>query len=140
VDVPLQPLGSVLPVAPPTVSTGVPLLMPGTPEGLGHVGESGLPELLLLPRTPIDSEFPETRVEAPLPSLLGGRPLGTALLTSPHSDVETSTPGATLGEPLSLPRGEALGLPGVQLPRAGVLSPALSGALETDLGLAAQED
>ncbi|GAA4907241.1 hypothetical protein ACFPM3_13355 [Streptomyces coeruleoprunus] len=135
VEVPLQPLGMVLPMEPPTVSTGVPLPMPGTPEGVGRVGEGGLPELLLLPRTPIAGELPETEIAAPLPALLGGRPLGTALLTSPSSEVKTSTPGATLGEPLTLPKAESLGLPGVRLPSAGLLAPVLSGALESDLGL-----
>ncbi|WP_175412820.1 hypothetical protein [Streptomyces sp. TRM64462] len=139
VEVPLQPLGAVLPMAPPTVSTGVPLLMPGTPEGLGRTSEGGLPELILLPRTPVDSALPETEVAAPLPGLLGGRPLGTAMLKAPASAVETLTPGASLGEPLTLPRAETLGLPGVQLPQAGVLSPVLSGALESDLGLASPE-
>ncbi|KUH39897.1 hypothetical protein [Streptomyces kanasensis] len=139
VDLPLQSLGGVLPVTPPTVSTAMPLLTPGMPQDLGHVGEGGLPELTLLPRTPIGSEFPETRVGAPMPSLLGGRPLGTALLTSPRSDVETSAPGASLGEPLSLPRGGEPGLPGVRLPKAAALSPTLSGVLESDLGLSPQE-
>lgn len=139
VEVPLQPLSAVLPMAPPTLSTGVPLPMPGAPEGLGRTTEGGLPELLLLPRTPVSGELPRTVLEAPLPGLLGGRPLGTAMLTSDRSDVETATPGATLGEPLSLPHAEGLGLPGVQLPQAGVLAPVLTGALDSDLGLGASE-
>ncbi|WP_236243202.1 hypothetical protein [Streptomyces sp. CC228A] len=140
VEVPLQPLGAVLPMAPPSLSTGVPLLMPGAPEGLGRTTEGGLPELLLLPRTPLGAELPETSLEAPLPGLLGGRPLGTAMLTSDRSDMSTSAPGASLGEPLSLaPQGGQSGLPGVQLPKAALLAPALSGALDTDLGLSGSD-
>ncbi|MFG3499266.1 hypothetical protein [Streptomyces sp. NPDC047928] len=138
VEVPLEALGTVLPMEPPTVRTGVPLPMPGTPQGLGATRDGRMQELLV-PRTPLTAQSAGTRIAVPLPGLLGGRPLGTAAVTSPGTDLRTATPGATLGSPLSLPRGEALGLPDVELPQAGLLAPTLMGALESDMGLEPSE-
>ncbi|CAL9492508.1 hypothetical protein SUDANB38_03300 [Streptomyces sp. enrichment culture] len=132
-EVPLSPLSQVLPLEAPTVTTGVPAAAPGMPEGAGRVGEGGLPEVLV-PRTPVTAVLPSTNVTAPLPGLLGGRPLGTAMLASPRSDVESSTPGATLGDPVGLPESGVLAaLPDLGTPRAALLGPTLSGVVAPGL-------
>ncbi|MEU2183763.1 hypothetical protein [Streptomyces thermolilacinus] len=134
-EVPLSPLGRVLPLEPPTGSAGVPAPVPGMPRDAGRVGEGGLPELLV-PGTPVAAALPSTNVTAPLPGLLGGRPLRTAMLTSPRSAVESSTPGATLREPLGLRQtGAPAALPELRAPRAALLGPAVSGAVAPGLTL-----
>ncbi|MFI6644655.1 hypothetical protein [Streptomyces sp. NPDC050504] len=137
VIVPLQGLAPALPMAPPTLETGVPVPVPGTPEVRHeHPGgeESATPELML-PRTPITSELPSTVLSAPLPSGLDDEnDLGRALVTTPASELTTQTPGASLGRPLA-PSAEKLGLPEVRLPEAALLTPALRGDFVSDLGV-----
>ncbi|MFV0128547.1 hypothetical protein ACLGI4_12650 [Streptomyces sp. HMX112] len=133
VELPLRALGTVLPMEPPTVRTGVPLPMPGTP--VVEAPASGRVQEASLPQVPFTTGFPETRVAAPLPDLLGGRPLGQALLTAPSSDLAAVTPGASLGAPITLPRAEAQGVPGVVPLEVAVLAPKASGGMESHLGL-----
>ncbi|WP_234334951.1 hypothetical protein [Streptomyces sp. NRRL S-118] len=134
VDVPLQTLGMVLPMAPPTVSTGVPIPMTGTPMGLtAHT--DGRVQPLLVPQVPVTSGMPETLITATLPEVVEDQPVTRALLSTPESDVNAKTPGAKVASPLTLPRPAALGLPAAQLPEAGLLSPALSGSLGSHLGM-----
>ncbi|MDN3296146.1 hypothetical protein QWM81_19185 [Streptomyces ficellus] len=138
VDVPLHGLRAVLPMEPPTLRTGVPLPMPGGPMGLTGHGEGTL-QPLLLPQFPVTAGLPETLVSASLPDVVESQPLSRALVSAPASDARAITPGAVLGIPLTLPRAETRGLPGVELPRAGVLTPAVTAGLETTLGLARSE-
>lgn len=134
VVVPLQGLDPVLPMDAPTVATGVPTPIPGAPTGF-HEGTGALPDLTL-PRLPLASTLSETDIAAPLPEVLRGSEPGTAELTSPRSEMQAVTPGATVGNALHAPQGDPLGLPGLGVPEVGLLTPALNGALDPQLGLA----
>ncbi|MEV5973891.1 hypothetical protein [Streptomyces sp. NPDC051921] len=134
VVVPLQGLEPVLPMDAPSVATGVPTPIPGAPTGF-HEGVGALPDLTL-PRVPLDSTLSETDIAAPLPELLKGSEPGTAEVTSPRSEMKALTPGATVGNALLAPQGDGLGLPGLGVPEVGVLTPAVTGALDPQLGLA----
>ncbi|MFF5974108.1 hypothetical protein ACFY7C_21555 [Streptomyces sp. NPDC012769] len=134
VIVPLQGLEPVLPMDAPSVATGVPTPIPGAPTGF-HEGVGGLPDLTL-PRIPLSSTLSETDVAAPLPEVLRDSEPGTAALTSPRSEMKAVTPGATVGNPVADPHGAPLGLPELGVPQVGVLTPALNGALDPQLGLA----
>ncbi|MFJ7066757.1 hypothetical protein [Streptomyces sp. NPDC101115] len=134
VVVPLQGLDPVLPMDAPTVASGVPTPIPGAPTGF-HEGVGALPDLTL-PRIPLESTLSETDIAAPLPEVLRGSEPGTAEVTSPRSDMKAVTPGATVGNALRAPKGNGLGLPELAVPEVGVLTPALNGALDPQLGLA----
>ncbi|GGY81764.1 hypothetical protein [Streptomyces omiyaensis] len=135
VMLPLQGLEPVLPMDAPTVATGVPVPVPGAPTGF-QKGLGALPDVTL-PSVPLTGTLPETVVDAPLPELLEGGEPGRALLSSPHSEMAAATPGATLGNPVEAPRGNGLaGLPDLAPPRLGLVAPTLSGALDSQLGLA----
>ncbi|MET9351380.1 hypothetical protein [Streptomyces termitum] len=135
VVVPLQGLEPVLPMDAPTVATGVPVPVPGAPTGF-QKGTSALPDVTL-PSVPLAGTLPATVVAAPLPELVKGSDPGRALLATPHSEMQAATPGAVLGTPVEAPRGNGLGgLPDLAAPRLGLVSPALSGALDSQLGLA----
>ncbi|TXS26052.1 hypothetical protein EAO71_21890 [Streptomyces sp. ms191] len=133
VVVPLQGLEPVIPMDAPTVATGVPLPVPGAPTGFQQ--GAGLPDVTL-PRLPVGSTLPETVVAAPLPEVLEGSEPGKALFTTPRSEMAAATPGATVGNPVVAPRGDRLGLPDLAVPEIGVLAPAATGALDSQLGLA----
>ncbi|PRH76831.1 hypothetical protein C6N75_23550 [Streptomyces solincola] len=133
VDIPLHGLGTVLPET-PVLRTGVPIPVPGAPSGFTRRAEGGLPPLLV-PQLPLTTGTPETTISAELPDVEGDRPTGRALLAAPASDVHALTPGAVAGLPLTLPGAETLGLPGLALPSAGVLPPALTGTVESSMGL-----
>ncbi|WP_418958804.1 hypothetical protein [Streptomyces tritici] len=139
VVLPLQGLETAAPgLDAPTVASAVPLPVPGAPTGLAGGTQGGLPDAQL-PRVPVASSVPRTLVEAPLPELLDGSETGSALLTTPGSDLEAVTPGAIIGTPVAVPDGRTgplgLPLPGLNAPEAGVLAPALSGALDSGLGV-----
>ncbi|MFG2334578.1 hypothetical protein ACGFMM_33935 [Streptomyces sp. NPDC048604] len=138
VVLPLQGLETAAPgLDAPTVASAVPLPVPGAPTGLTDV-HGGLPDAQL-PRIPVAGSVPGTLVEAPLPELLDGSETGSALLTTPGSDLDAVTPGAVVGTPVAVPDGRpgplGLSLPGVTAPEAGLLTPALSGALDSGLGV-----
>ncbi|MFJ3900756.1 hypothetical protein [Streptomyces sp. NPDC090025] len=134
VVVPLQGLDQVLPMDAPTLETGVPTPIPGAPTGF-HEGVGTLPDLTL-PQIPLASTLSETDIAAPLPEVLRDSEPGTAELTSPRSDMRALTPGATVGNPVLSPTGKGLGLPELKHPDAGLLTPALTGDLAPQLGLA----
>ncbi|MER7111092.1 hypothetical protein [Streptomyces sp. NPDC000229] len=134
VDVPLHGLGTVLPTETPTLRTGVPIPMPGAPMGLTGYGE-GKVQSLRLPQLPVTAVVPETLVSAPLPSVVEGE-TGRALVAAPPSVVQATTPGAILRSPVTLPRAESFGLPGVELPQVGFLAPTVTAAVGSTLGLA----
>ncbi|MGA5495609.1 hypothetical protein ACPCSP_14715 [Streptomyces cinereoruber] len=80
----------------------------------------------LEPVLPMDAPTVATGVPVPMPGAPTGFQEGTGTL-----------PGATVGNPMEAPRGDGLdGLPDLTLPRVGLLAPALSGALDSRLGLA----
>jgi hypothetical protein len=139
VDVPLHGLGTVLPTETPTLRTGVPIPLPGAPMGLTGHGE-GRFQPVLLPQLPVTSGIPETLVSAPLPDAAGEDPTGRALVAAPASELRATTPGAILGLPVTLPRAETLGMPGAELPPVGLLSPSVTGGLDSTLGLDGPKD
>ncbi|MEE1751116.1 hypothetical protein [Streptomyces sp. SP18CS02] len=134
VELPLRGLGMLLPMEPPTVRTAVPVPVPGTPMGLGARG-GGEVQPVTVPQAPLSAELPQTEIAAPLPALAEGQEVERVQLTTPASPLRAVTPGATVGSPLTLPRGDSLGLPGVELPRTGLLAPTLTGTVESGLGL-----
>ncbi|MER8033515.1 hypothetical protein ACIQK9_02480 [Streptomyces hydrogenans] len=135
VIVPLQGLDPVLPMDAPTVATGVPVPMPGAPTGF-QKGLGALPDVTL-PSVPLAGTLPETVVDAPLPEVLEGSEPGRALFATPHSEMKAATPGAVLGNPVEAPDGDGLaGVPDLHVPELGLVSPSLSGALDSQLGLA----
>ncbi|WP_406862801.1 hypothetical protein ABZO31_21195 [Streptomyces sp. HUAS MG47] len=138
VVLPLQGLETAAPgLDAPTVASAVPLPVPGAPTG-PTAERGGLPDAQL-PRVPVASSVPGTLVEAPLPELLDGSEMGSALLTAPGSELSAATPGAIIGTPVAVPDGRpgplGLPLPGLNAPEAGVLAPALSGTLDSGLGV-----
>ncbi|MEU9863960.1 hypothetical protein AB0D99_24105 [Streptomyces sp. NPDC047971] len=135
VTIPLQGLEPVIPMDAPTVATGVPVPVPGGPTGFQE-GQSGLLPDVTLPRVPIAGTVPETLVAAQLPEIIEGSEPGKALFATPSSPVKATTPGATVGNPVVAPRGDRLGLPDLAVPEIGVLTPAVSGALDSQAGLA----
>ncbi|MFJ8657856.1 hypothetical protein [Streptomyces sp. NPDC093795] len=135
VVVPLQGLEPVIPMDAPTVASGVPLVMPGAPTVFHEGRPQTLPDVGL-PRVPVVSTLPTTLVSAPLPEVLEGSRLGTAQFTTPRSPLTAATPGAAVGNPVGMPRGDRLGLPDVTPSNAGLLTPSMQGTLDPQLGLA----
>ncbi|MFE4855666.1 hypothetical protein [Streptomyces sp. NPDC056670] len=127
VTVPLGTLNTVLPFDAPTLHTGLPLPVPGAPDGPRYVKGNLLPHNMV-PAIPVESALPNTQIDTPVPDPLSGRNLGTPALVSPDTTLHTITPGADLGAPLSEPRTALFGLPAIVLPEAGVTAPALQGA------------
>ncbi|MET9432684.1 hypothetical protein [Streptomyces sp. NPDC006551] len=135
VIVPLQGLEPAIPMDAPTVATGVPLLIPGGPTGF-HPGRAGeLPDVGV-PGVPLDTTLPESAVAAPLPEVVDGSELGQVLFTAPRSKMAAATPGAVVGTPITQPHADRFGMPGLTAPRAGVIAPAVTGTLDSQLGLA----
>ncbi|MCT9093072.1 hypothetical protein N4G70_30015 [Streptomyces sp. ASQP_92] len=124
VDVPLGGLNTVLPFDAPTVRTGMPLPVPGTPDGPRYVTGNLLPHNMV-PALPVETALPDTHVGTPLPDPLSPRTLGTPQLVAPDTALHVLTPGADLGAPLSQPRAGLYGLPAVTLPQAGLTAPAV---------------
>ncbi|MFG2143303.1 hypothetical protein ACGFRG_03775 [Streptomyces sp. NPDC048696] len=134
VVVPLEGLETALPLDAPTVSTGVPIPMPGSPGGPRHVVGSLMPAPLL-PSLPVTTELPSTLLKAPLKDPLTDDHLGSAALATPESPVRAESPGAVLGAPLTPPKAELFGLPALDEPHAGLLAPTLHGSPAANLGL-----
>jgi hypothetical protein len=124
VSVPLESLETVLPVEAPQLRAGVPLLASGVPDGPRYVTGKLLPQNML-PAVPIGGEMPETLLELPVENPLGEGDLGVAHARAERSDVELTTPRATLGGPLTASPSDAFGLPDVT--RAALGTPALRG-------------
>lgn len=135
VNVPFQGLEPVIPMDAPTISTAAPLPMPGAPTGY-HPGRAGSLPDIGLPTVPLDTTMPESVVAAPLPEVIEGSELGQALLTTPRSKMAATTPGALVGNPFTQPHADRGGMPGLTSPKAGVIAPAVTGALDSQLGLA----
>ncbi|OAR21884.1 hypothetical protein A8W25_30785 [Streptomyces sp. ERV7] len=134
VTVPLEGLDTALPFEAPSVSTGVPIPMPGSPGGPRHVVGSLTPSPLL-PKLPVTTELPPTLLNAPLTDPLTDDKLGSAAVTTPSSPLRAESPGAILEAPLTPPQAELFGLPELSEPQAGLLAPTLRGAPTANLGL-----
>ncbi|MFK8906061.1 hypothetical protein [Streptomyces sp. YS-3] len=134
VGVPLESLETVLPLEAPTVSTAVPIPVPGSPGGPRHVVGSLMPSPVL-PALPITSEVPSTVVKAPLADPLTEDRIGAAAVTTPSSPLRAESPGAILDAPLTPPQAELFGLPELSEPQAGLLAPTLQGSPAAYLGL-----
>ncbi|MEU1280178.1 hypothetical protein [Streptomyces sp. NPDC005805] len=132
VTVPLESVEAALPVDAPALSTGVPVPVPGAPEGPRHVTGNLLPENTL-PAVPLTAEVPGTLLELPVENPLGEGNLGVAQVVSEASDLTLASPGASLGAPLTQPRPELLGQPEATLPEAGIVAPVLRGAPAAEL-------
>ncbi|WP_348541688.1 hypothetical protein [Streptomyces sp. MZ04] len=124
VAIPLNGLEWALETQAPELSTGVPVPMPGKPDR-PEVGEGRLLPGRALPQVPIGTALPATRVTAPLSDVLGDAGLEQLDVTAPESDVDTSTPGASLDAPLTGPQPDHFGLPGTKLPQAALHAPLL---------------
>ncbi|ANW18403.1 hypothetical protein I3J09_09350 [Streptomyces clavuligerus] len=127
VRLPLEALETVFPIDAPELSTGIPVPVPGPPDGPHPAPGRLLPERLL-PQVPFTAELPETVAALPLEHPLQDGRLGVATLASAVEELRLTTPGLDLGAPLSPPRPELLGQPEPVLPQAGLLTPTLTGA------------
>ncbi|GLF94359.1 hypothetical protein [Streptomyces yaizuensis] len=127
VTLPLESLETVVPIEAPSLATGVPVPVPGALEGPRHAPGRLLPERIL-PQVPFTAELPRTVAALPLEHPLREGRLGVATLASAAEDLLVTTPGATLGAPVSAPRPELLGQPEPVLPQAALLTPQLTGA------------
>lgn len=126
VDLPLESLERVLPVQAPELRTGVPVPMAGVPDGPRYVTGRMLPENAL-PAVPFTAELPETTLELPVRDPLGEGSLGALRAVSESSDVMLSSPGASVGAPLSAPRDDLSGRPEPVLPQLALITPVLQG-------------
>ncbi|MFI8104854.1 hypothetical protein [Streptomyces sp. NPDC086023] len=134
VDVPLEALEVPLGMQTPHLATGLPVPVPGIPEGpVHHTGEM-LPNPVL-PAVPLTGELAPTLASTPVPDLLGTGKNGEAKLAAPASDLVAKTPGAVVGAPMLLPDGDHFGLPALTKPQLGILAPVLQGDPGALLGL-----
>ncbi|WP_433572283.1 hypothetical protein [Streptomyces sp. CA-251247] len=126
VTLPLESLETVVPLEAPALSTGIPVLVPGAPEAPRHVTGRLLPEGTV-PQVPFTGEVPKTLLELPVENVLGEGNLGVAAAGSEASDLKLSSPGASVGAPLSAPRPDHFGQPEPVLPELAVLTPSVVG-------------
>lgn len=131
---PLEGLEHAVPVDPPALRAGAPVLVPGALEAPRYK-EGRLLPAEVLPRLPVSGELAPTHAALPLPHPLSDREAGTARVTAPVSELVAATPGADLALPLTAPRADGFGLPGLALPEAGLISPELRGTPGAALGL-----
>ncbi|MFD5102291.1 hypothetical protein [Streptomyces albidochromogenes] len=126
VDPPLENLERVLPIEAPELRTGVPVPVAGVPDGPRYVTGRLLPGHTL-PSVPFTAELPETAVELPLKDPLGEGNLGALGAVSEASDLALSSPGASLGAPVSAPRSDHRGRLVPVLPQVALITPVLQG-------------
>ncbi|WP_156727744.1 hypothetical protein [Streptomyces apocyni] len=134
VSVPLSGVEHALHMEAPKLSTGVPLPLPGAPEGPRYVEGQLLPDGIL-PQVPLSTELPKTELTSPVPQLLPNEKVDRLGLSTPGSGVEASTPGASVNPPLTGPLANRFGLPDVTLPQAALETPMLQSEPGADLGL-----
>ncbi|MFP3989190.1 hypothetical protein U9R90_17140 [Streptomyces sp. E11-3] len=134
VSVPLSGVENALHMEAPRLSTGVPIPLPGEPEGPRYVEGQLLPDQIL-PQLPISSELPATQVVTPLPQLVPTETVDHLGVATDGSDVATRTPGASVNPPLTGPLANRFGLPDVTLPQASLETPAVQSEPGAELGL-----
>ncbi|WP_086772476.1 hypothetical protein [Streptomyces bobili] len=133
VPVPLDGVEKSLNVELPKIGGEIPLPMPGTPEGPRYVEGRLIPDRVI-PQLPVSAGLPGLGLRAPLPEVLGDG-FNHVGLDAPASDLRTLSPGLTLDAPLTAPNPDRFGLPDLQLPQAGVLTPVLQTVPGANLGL-----
>ncbi|MFF5855743.1 hypothetical protein ACFY8B_08910 [Streptomyces sp. NPDC012751] len=133
VPVPLDGVSRSLGTEVPEAHLDLPLLTPGTPEGPRYVTGRLLPDRTV-PRLPVAGALPGADLRAPLPRPLGDRS-DHVCVEAPASDLRALTPGLSVDAPLTPPGPDDFGLPGLKLPEAGVLAPALRTVADADLGM-----
>ncbi|MER5193429.1 hypothetical protein ACWD3J_01745 [Streptomyces sp. NPDC002755] len=133
VPVPLDGVEKSLNLELPTIGGEIPLPTPGAPEGPRFVEGRLIPDRVV-PQLPVAAGLPGVGLRAPLPEILGNdfNHLG---LEAPASDLRTLSPGLSLDAPLTAPNPDRFGLPDLQLPQAGVLTPMLQAVPGADLGV-----
>ncbi|MGW4568239.1 hypothetical protein ACWEN3_39720 [Streptomyces sp. NPDC004561] len=132
VPVPLNGVSQSLGVEAPKAGLELPLPTPGSPGGPRFVTGSLLPDRVL-PRLPVDGALPGGGVRAPLPRVLGDR-FDHVGVEAPASGLRTLGPGLDVDAPLTAPDPHHFGLPGLKLPRAGVVAPAVRTVAGGSLG------
>jgi hypothetical protein len=133
VPVPLDGVEKSLNTPMPKLGVELPLLTPGAPEGPRYVEGRLIPDRTL-PQLPISGRLPGAVMNAELPDSLG-EDLDHVGVDTSAADIRTLAPGLSVDAPLTPPDPDRFGLPGVKLPRAGVLAPALRAVPTADLGL-----
>ncbi|GGW33528.1 hypothetical protein GCM10010350_16170 [Streptomyces galilaeus] len=133
VPVPLDGVEKSLNVELPKIGGEIPLPMPGAPEGPRYVEGRLIPDRVI-PQLPVSAGLPGLGLRAPLPEVLGDG-FNHVGLDAPASDLRTLSPGLTLDAPLTAPNPDRFGLPDLQLPQAGVLTPVLQTVPGANLGL-----
>lgn len=126
VTLPLEHLETVLPVETPELRTGVPVPVPGVPDGPRYAAGRMLPEKVV-PAVPFGTQLPETNVELPVKDPLGEDNLGVVRAVAEASDLALTAPGASVGAPVSAPRPHLFGFPEPVLPEVGLAAPMLRG-------------
>ncbi|MDQ0581099.1 hypothetical protein [Streptomyces rishiriensis] len=133
VPVPLDGVEKSLNVELPTIGGEIPLPTPGAPEGPRFVEGRLIPERVV-PQLPVAAGLPGVGLRAPLPEILGSE-FNHLGLDAPASDLRTLSPGLTLDAPLTAPNPDRFGLPDLQLPQAGVITPVLQAVPGANLGV-----
>ncbi|MEH0555556.1 hypothetical protein [Streptomyces sp. B21-101] len=133
VPVPLDGVEKSLNVELPTVGGEIPLPTPGAPEGPRFVEGRLIPDRVV-PQLPVAAGLPGLGLRAPLPEVLGAD-FDHVGLAAPASDLRTQGPGLALDAPLTAPNPDRFGLPDLQVPQVGVITPVLQAVPGADLGL-----
>ncbi|MDX3801936.1 hypothetical protein [Streptomyces sp. AK04-3B] len=133
VPVPLDGVEKSLNVELPTVGGEIPLPTPGAPEGPRFVEGRLIPDRVV-PQLPVAAGLPGLGLRAPLPEVLGAD-FNHVGLDAPASDLRTQGPGLALDAPLTAPNPDRFGLPDLQAPQVGVITPVLQAVPGADLGL-----
>ncbi|MFI5871797.1 hypothetical protein ACIBAH_05020 [Streptomyces sp. NPDC051445] len=133
VPVPLDGVEKSLNVELPTIGGEIPLPTPGAPEGPRFAEGRLLPERAV-PQLPVAAGLPGVGLRAPLPEVLGDD-FNHLSLDAPASDLRTIGPGLALDAPLTAPNPDRFGMPDLQPPQAGVVTPVLQAEPGADLGL-----
>ncbi|MDX3314798.1 hypothetical protein ACWGH3_31440 [Streptomyces sp. NPDC054884] len=131
--VPLDGVEKSLDAELPTVGGEIPLPTPAAPERPRFVEGRLIPDRVV-PPLPVAAGLPGLGVQAPLPKVLGAD-LDHVGLDAPSSDFRTQGPGLALDAPLTAPDPERFGLPALQQPQVGVITPVLQTVPGADLGL-----
>ncbi|MFD4510419.1 hypothetical protein [Streptomyces sp. NPDC058457] len=132
VPVPLDGVEKSLNMEVPKLGMELPLLMPGAPDGPRYVEGRLLPDRAL-PQLPVNGGLPGLGLRAPLPHVLGDD-FDHVGVDAPAGGLRTLAPGLSADAPLTAPDPKNSGLPGLQLPKAGLLAPVVQTVAGGDLG------
>lgn len=124
VPVPLGGAETALGTELPRVGGQLPLPTVGGPEGPRFVQGRLLPERVV-PQLPVEGGLPGLDAGAP-PAPVLGHGLDHMTVDAPASELRALSPGLSVGAPLAEPKAGGSGLPDLNQPELGVLTPALS--------------